>query len=91
KGIEPDIVVIQDVPDELKGKDKSRGEAALRGHLEAEGQDENAGEEKEVSASSAYVPPDPKDDTQLNYAYDLLRGIQVNNAFPPNPNPAVPN
>ncbi len=92
KGIEPDIVVIQDVPDDLKGKDKSRGEAALRGHLKAEGKGEDKDDEKdEVSASSAYVPPDPKDDAQLNYAYDLLRGIQVNNAFPPGSNQAVPN
>ena len=33
KGIEPDIEVLQDVPDELKGKDETKGEAGLRGHL----------------------------------------------------------
>ena len=37
KGIEPDIEVLQDVPDELKGTDETKGEAALRGHLKAEG------------------------------------------------------
>jgi carboxyl-terminal processing protease len=60
------------VPDELKGKDETKGEAALRGHLK------NGEEEK--GGSSAYVPPDPKNDKQLNYAYDLLRGVKVNDA-----------
>ncbi len=66
KGIEPDIQVLPDVPAELKGKDETKGEAALRGHLK-NGEDERGG-------SSAYVPPDPKNDKQLIYAYDLLRG-----------------
>ena len=33
KGIEPDNEILQDVPDELKGKDETKGEAGLRGHL----------------------------------------------------------
>ena len=33
KGIDPDTEVVQDVPDELKGKDETKGEAGLRGHL----------------------------------------------------------
>ena len=33
KGIEPDIEVLQDIPDELKGKDETKGEAGLKGHL----------------------------------------------------------
>ena len=35
KGIDPDTLVEQDLPDELKGKEapKTRGEASLRGHL----------------------------------------------------------
>jgi hypothetical protein len=33
KGIDPDIEVLNEVPDELKGKDETKGEAALRGHL----------------------------------------------------------
>ena len=37
KGIVPDVVVEQDLPDELKGKEKPRGEASLRGHLKVEG------------------------------------------------------
>jgi carboxyl-terminal processing protease len=35
KGIEPDIVIEEELPEELKGKvvDRARGEASLRGHL----------------------------------------------------------
>ena len=33
KGIEPDIEVLQDVPDELKARTDTKGEASLRGHL----------------------------------------------------------
>ena len=65
KGIDPDIQVKPDVPAELKGRDETKGEAALKGHLK-NGEDEGGG-------SSAYVPPDPKNDRQLNYALDLLR------------------
>jgi carboxyl-terminal processing protease len=66
KGIEPDIQILQDVPDELKGKDDTKGEASLRGHLK------NGEEEK--SGSQAYVPPDPKNDKQLKAAFEMLRG-----------------
>ena len=37
KGIAPDIEVLQDVPDELKARTDTKGEASLRGHLKAEG------------------------------------------------------
>ncbi len=76
KGIEPDVQVMPDVPPELKGKDETKGEASLRGHLK-NGEDERGG-------SSAYVPPDPKNDKQLNYALDVLRGVKVNDASPTN-------
>jgi len=83
KGIEPDIEVLQDVPAELKAKTDTEGEASLRGHLKAEG--------KEVTGSQSYVPPDPKNDKALTMADELLRGLQVNSAFPPNPKAPVPN
>jgi carboxyl-terminal processing protease len=67
KGIDPDVVVLQDVPDELKGKDDTKGEASLRGHLK-NGEDEKGG-------SQAYVPPKEKDDKQLTAAEDVLRGV----------------
>ena len=40
KGIVPDIEVLQDVPDELKARTDTKGEASLPGHLKAEGQRE---------------------------------------------------
>jgi len=80
KGIDPDIVVEQELPDDLKAKaaaDKARGEASLRGHLKNP-EDEVAEEEgkvvKETSGSSAYVPKEPEKDTQLQYALSFLRG-----------------
>jgi carboxyl-terminal processing protease len=73
KGIDPDIKIEQDIPDELKGKDETKGEAGLRGHLQAQDKEEKGG-------SSAYIPPDPKADKQLNYALDILRGVKVNQA-----------
>ncbi|MCB1451941.1 MAG: S41 family peptidase [Nitratireductor sp.] len=85
KGITPDIDVVQPLPDELKGKVENRGESELRGHIT--GQQEDA----EGSGSSAYVPPETKDDVQLNYALDLIRGVKVSKAFPPDPSSAIPN
>jgi carboxyl-terminal processing protease len=61
----------------------TRGEASRRGHLKSEG-DEQTG-------SQSYIPPDPKDDKALHTALDLIRGIQKNSAYPPNPKTAVPN
>ncbi len=71
KGIDPDIVVEQDLPPELQGKDapKARGEASLRGHLKSEAKDG-----KEASGSSAYVPKEAENDKQLQYALSLLLG-----------------
>jgi carboxyl-terminal processing protease len=68
KGIEPDIQILEDVPDELKGKDDQKGEASLKGHLK------NGDEEKD--GSQAYVPPDAKNDKQLIAAVDLLHGVK---------------
>src|SRR3954470_7656603 len=66
KGIEPDQVVLQEIPDELKNEDEARGEAGLPGHLRNSDKDEKGG-------SSAYVPPDPANDKQLIAAFDYLR------------------
>jgi carboxyl-terminal processing protease len=83
KGIVPDIEVLQDVPDELKARTDTKGEASLPGHLKADG--------SEKSGSQSYVPPDEKDDKALKEALDLLRGATSNAAFPPNAKTAVPN
>jgi carboxyl-terminal processing protease len=68
KGIEPDIQILEDVPDDLKGKDDTKGEASLKCHLK-NGDDEKTG-------SQAYVPPDAKNDKQLIAAVDLLHGVK---------------
>jgi carboxyl-terminal processing protease len=86
KGITPDIEVLQDVPDEIKAKTdtSTKGEASLRGHLKA-------AEGSEQTGSQSYIPPDAKNDKALIMALDLLRGKQVNSAFPPNAKTPVPN
>ncbi len=76
KGITPDIEVLQDVPEELKSKTDTKGEASLRGHLKGD-------TGKEETGSQSYIPPEQKDDKALNLAMDLLRGTQQNSAFPP--------
>ena len=66
KGIEPDYKIGEVIPDDLKGKVDSKGEASLAGHLK-NGDDEKTG-------SEAYVPPDATKDTQLIAAVGLLHG-----------------
>ena len=61
--------MLEDVPDDLKGKDDTKGEASLKGHLM------NGGTADEKQGSQAYVPPDQKNDNQLTAALNLLRGI----------------
>jgi carboxyl-terminal processing protease len=70
QGVVPDIEVLQDVPDELKGRAEMKGEASMRGHLSAEG--------TEQTGSQSYVPPVEKDDKALAAAFNLLRGVSVN-------------
>jgi carboxyl-terminal processing protease len=84
KGITPEIEVLQDVPDDLKNRTDTKGEASLRGHLKGD-----AG--KEQTGSQSYIPPDPKNDKALHAAEDLLRGVMVNSAFPPSAKNPVPN
>jgi carboxyl-terminal processing protease len=85
RGIAPDIVVEQVLPPELQDLVEARSESSLRGHLSTEAED------GEQSGSIAYVPEDPAEDTQLNTAYELLRGEQANSAFPPDETAGVPN
>jgi carboxyl-terminal processing protease len=82
KGIEPEVKVEEELPDDLKKKAEvqgTRGEANLRGHLKGEDEGEGAAEgaeTEEESGSSSYVAPEKEKDTQLQYALDLLRGIK---------------
>ena len=81
-GITPDITVEQPLPAELQGKLESAGESSLRGHIQGQS------ETQEGSGSSAYVPPEAKDDLQLQYALELLRGQKTDKSFPANPEKA---
>ena len=84
RGISPDIKVEQPLPKEIRdqmGLDAEdelvRGESSLRGHIT--GKEET----DEGSGSLDYVPPEKKDDIQLNYAIDLLDGKKTDANFPP--------
>ncbi len=112
KGIDPDIEVLPNLPDDMKDY-TTLTEAELRGHLLGEGeqqpqpdaattedtaattedaQPDNNGEEQTPSgALASYVPENPDDDNQLQYAFDLLRGIQVNARFPATAEQGIPN
>ncbi len=82
KGIDPEVVVEEELPEELKQKadvQGPRGEANLRGHLRGDDEDEDeesAAPAEEESGSSSYVPADKEKDTQLKFGLDLLRGIK---------------
>ncbi len=78
KGIDPDIIVKQPLPEELQGRVEARGESQLRNSIEGEAQDDTG------SGSFDYVPPESKDDLQLQAALKLLRGETTDAAFPPN-------
>jgi carboxyl-terminal processing protease len=85
KGIDPDIVVENELPDELKPRvaaERARGEASLRGHLRGDG----ARDKKEESGSSSYVPREAEKDTQLQFALAMARG--ENPTPPKQPEPA---
>ena len=81
-GITPDITVEQPLPPELQGKLETAGESSLRGHIQGQSETEQG------SGSSAYVPPEAKDDVQLQYALELLRGQKTDPSFPANPEKA---
>jgi carboxyl-terminal processing protease len=68
-GIEPDISILQNEPDEVKRKDVPYGEATLAGHLPGKGAEE--------IASQAYVPKNPADDKALAKAVELLHTAQA--------------
>jgi C-terminal peptidase prc len=63
KGIDPDVEVLQDEPDQAKKK--PIGEATLAHHLPGQG--------VEQAASQSYVPPEAKDDKALVKALEELR------------------
>ena len=78
-----DIKIEQPLPPELQGRDLTRGESDLKGHIKGNEEDD------EGSGSIAYVPPEAKDALQLQEALALLRGQKTSEAFPPDPNKTV--
>jgi carboxyl-terminal processing protease len=76
-GIQPDILITENVPDDLKGRDEILGEAGLNGQIGG------GTEQTATTGSSVYIPPDKKDDTQLQYAIRLIDGKESNAAYPP--------
>jgi carboxyl-terminal processing protease len=77
KGIDPDIRVLENIPDDLKGKVSSMGEASLVGHLKNDGEEEKG--------SDAYVPSDRDKDTQLQAAVEFLHGAKAETLRSPDP------
>jgi carboxyl-terminal processing protease len=76
-GIQPDIPITENVPDDIKGHDEIMGEAGLNGQI-------GGGTAPEAtSGSSVYVPADKTADTQLQYAIKLIDGVEKNDAYPP--------
>ncbi len=76
KGIEPDTVVHEDLPADVKSADVSgESEASLRGHLKG---DDDGGDEG--TGSSSYVAAEKNKDNQFQFGLDLLRGVRSPNA-----------
>ncbi len=76
-GIQPDIVVTENVPAEFAGRDEILGEAGLNGQIGG------GTEQQATTGSSVYVPADKAEDTQLQFAIKLILGEEKNDAFPP--------
>ena len=76
-GIQPDIVIKENVPAEFAGRDEILGEAGLSGQIGG------GTEEQATTGSSVYVPANKDEDTQLQYAIKLILGTETNPAYPP--------
>jgi carboxyl-terminal processing protease len=83
QGITPNIEVLQQVPEDVQSRTSAVSEATLRGHLKAQGQEQDG--------SQSFIPSNPSDDKALQEALALLRGTEVNPAFPPNSKQTVAN
>jgi carboxyl-terminal processing protease len=85
KGIEPDIIVEQELPPELQSKAPQRtpSEAALPRHLK----NDSSKDGKENTGSSSYVPREAEKDNQLQYALKMLRGEPLPQPATPPPRP----
>ena len=84
KGIEPDIEVLQDVPEELKARDRYQG----RSLAARPSQGAKATRRPARSPTSRRIRRTTR---RCTWPLDLLRGVVKNSAFPPNPKTPVPN
>ncbi len=78
KGITPDILAEQELPENLKNR-KGRREADLRGALDGkdiDGSSNSEPEKKKRKNAIAFIPPEPADDAQLQKAIQILLGLQ---------------
>jgi carboxyl-terminal processing protease len=87
-GIAPDVIVNENLPPELASLQPSSAGTAAPQRGSSTG---DAGAAKTPADAVAFVPANPADDNQLNYAVDLLRGIQVNAGFHPSRSEGSPN
>ncbi len=71
-GVKPDMIVLQDVPDEWKDRDEIKGEASLPQHLK-----NGDGVEAPAEVLHTYVPLDPAQDKALIAAVRFLHGEWV--------------
>ena len=92
KGITPDIIAEQELPEELQGRE-GRREADLRGALDGKDIDGSSnggapdeGKEQKRKNPIAFIPPKPEDDKQLQDAIELLIGLRetASGNTPPN-------
>ncbi len=90
KGITPDIIAEQEIPDDLKRR-KGRRESDLRGALDGKNIDGKSNQDtkkKQRRNAIAFIPPKPEDDKQLQKAIELLIGLEdaaANQSQPPPP------
>ena len=78
KGITPDIIAEQELPEQLQGR-KGRREADLRGALDGkniDGKSNSDESEKPRRNAIAFIPPKPEDDKQLQTAIELLLDLK---------------
>ncbi len=75
-GIVPDIDIEQELPDDMRAEIEDQLSEEQEATSEADEHDQR-------SPSDVYVPQEAEEDRQLTYALDLLRGKEINSAFPP--------
>lgn len=79
-GITPDVIAEQKLPEAMK-KREGRRETDLRGRLDNQNIDgksevKSKKSKKSKRTSIAFIPPEPKDDAQLQKAIELLTGLK---------------